>query len=419
MKKFSTSFLLIFIICQYALPQIVLKGKVVNAESQKPVPAVSVYLSNTSLGTFSNEQGLFFLKNIPSGKFKLIATCVGFATWSAWVNTREWKDSLVISLKPTTLELEGVEVIAPDPNGWVKWGKLFRDIFLGTTPHSVDCHLDNPEVLRFRLNADNTLTVSATKPIVIKNYWLGYRINYELEEFEYDFQTGVVHYQGYAFFSDLSLIHPAKAAKYQQERLKAYRGSLLHFMRAFYINQLEPEGFEIRSLTKIYNPEKRRAKKMLELVESSKDENAEQNKAVLATDDYGMTLRSHLNADSIKYFKKALLLPDSILSNQLLLADSIGFAVDSSTAAMYSSDSLQIAYKLDRAPAKYKAISKTYKTDSFQVSQFVFVPNKAVSIVSSGNYYSSDDLKITGYWAWWGNMTTKLPYDYAPSSPRE
>ncbi len=307
----------------------------------------------------------------------------------------------------------------PDPNGWTKWGKLFRDIFLGTTPHSVDCHLDNPEVIKFRLNADNTLTVSAAKPIVIKNYWLGYRIHYELEEFEYNFATGIVHYQGSALFSDLSLEHPAKAEKYQQERWKAYQGSLLHFMRAFYVNKLESEGFEIRSLAKIYNPEKRRAKKNLEVVENAKNENALETKAVEETDAFGMTVRSHWNADSIRFFKKLLLEPDSVVSNQLILADSIGFAVDSATAAMFSADSLQIAYKLNRAPAKYKAISRNYKTDSFQVSQFVFGHNKAISIVGSGNYYSSDDLKITGYWAWWENMTTKLPYDYVPSSPRE
>ncbi len=404
---------------QDAFSQFVLRGKVLNADSQKPLPAVSVYLNNTSLGTLSDEQGLFSLNNIPRGKFRLIATSVGFETWSELVNPADSKGTILISLVPKSLQLGEVDVNPPDPNGWAKWGKLFRDIFLGTTPRSVDCYLDNPEVIKFRLNADNTLTVTATKPIVIKNYWLGYRIQYKLEDFEYDFNTGVVSYQGYALFSDLSLTHPAKAARYEQERAKAYQGSLMEFMRAFYVNQLQAGGFEIRSLKKIYNPEKQRAKKMLEEIEKYKASSVASDSTLEPTDEFGMTLRSHFNADSIRNFKKQMLEPDSVVSNQLIDADSVGFAVDSSTAAMYSPDSLQIAYELKMEPAKYKAISKKYKEERFQISQFVFGHQKAVLILNSGYYYSPEDLKITGYWAWWENMATKLPYDYVPSNPRE
>jgi hypothetical protein len=412
-------FYFIFVCCPCAFPQAVFRGKVIDAGSQKPLSAVSVYLNNTSLGTVSDEQGLFYLKNIPRGKFKLVATCVGFETWVEMVNPGEFAGTYIISMKPKSFQLEGVEVMPPDPDGWKKWGKLFKDIFIGTTPNSVDCHLDNPEVIKFRLNADNTLTVSASNPIVIKNYWLGYRITYLLEKFELDFRSGFVNYKGYALFKDLSEDHPTKAVKYRQERLKAYKGSLLHFMRTFFVNQLGPEGFEMRSLAKMYNPEKLRAKKMLRQFENPKDSGSAGGDMGKTNDESGMFLSPRMYADSIRYFKKVMLQPDSVTSKQLISADSVGFAVDSSTAAMYFPDSLQIAYLLEIAPSKYKAISRKYKYDSFQISQFVFPNKKAISILVSGYYYSPDDLKITGYWAWWENMTTKLPYDYSPSSPTE
>ncbi|UAM98250.1 TonB-dependent receptor [Polaribacter litorisediminis] len=42
------------------------------------IPFVNVYLQNTSLGTATNENGFFELKNIPNGKYILILSSVGF-----------------------------------------------------------------------------------------------------------------------------------------------------------------------------------------------------------------------------------------------------------------------------------------------------------------------------------------------------
>ncbi len=246
--------------CQTAFSQSAMEGTVMASDTKKPLPAVSVYLNNTSIGTITNSKGIFILRNIPSEKFKLIASSIGYETYAEMIDPKKISGDIVITLNPKPEQLDKVVLVPDDPNGWKKWGKLFTDLFIGTNSNSNQCHIENPEVIRLRMNPDNTLTAFAREPLVIMNYALGYEIKYKLEEFEFDFNTKVVSYNGYAFFKDLGLSNKKKEMKYEQERKETYLGSLLHFMRTYFINKLDTQGFEMRNLGNISNPEKDRAK---------------------------------------------------------------------------------------------------------------------------------------------------------------
>jgi hypothetical protein len=401
----------IFLSCQCVFPQASIKGRVISGGTGKPLPSVSVYLNNTTKGAVTNEYGLFAIDRITPGKFRLVASCIGYETYVKFISPRDLSEDLIITLKPKPEQLKDVNVRPFDPNGWEKFGKLFTQIFIGTNPNSYKCQLKNPDVLKFRLNDDNTLTVVASEPIQIRNNALGYEMNYKLEEFEYDFTSKVITYNGYALFKDMSLAHPNKALKWLSERSDTYEISLLHFMRAFFVNELVPEGFEMRSLAKISNPDKERAKKMFSI---HKDSVIKRTIDTVYEIKLGAISTTVHTADSTSYYKQMLLQPDTVISRQIVLADSLGFAADSSTAGLYFPDSLEISYRLKDVPNEYKKLSKSHKNDSFPVSQFVFLNKKPVFVLSSGYYYGPYDLKITGFWAWWETMSTLLPYDYIP-----
>src|ERR1700750_1457602 len=81
---------LCFLFCSpVAFPQNVLKGHVISEDTHKPIASVSVYLNNTSIGTITNDEGLFVLKSIPQGKFNLVATSVGFETYTSLLDLHE------------------------------------------------------------------------------------------------------------------------------------------------------------------------------------------------------------------------------------------------------------------------------------------------------------------------------------------
>lgn len=404
---------------QFATAQITLQGKILNDQTGNPLPSVSVYLNSTSLGTVTDEQGRFTINNIPYGKFRLVVSSVGFETYIKLIDPRQIGDKITISLKPKTEELKGFEVRPPEPDGWARWGKLFTDIFIGTTFNSRNCQLENPEVIKFRLIGDNTLVVNATEPLRIHNEALGYNIQYKMEEFEYDFSTKIVSYNGYAFFKDLSLTYPKKAKRWKENRLETYNGSLLHFMRTFFVNRLDDAGFEMRSLATISNPEKDRAKMLFRLHRDSLIIDTVSIKAEFLAGSPGggpSAVARHVEyTDSTVYYKKVLKQADSVISHQIVIADSIGSAADSSTAAFYFPDSLEVSYKLGRIPSAYKILSRSHKKETYPVSQFVFVNRKSVYVLNNGYYYGPHDLKITGYWAWSENLSSLLPFNYSPS----
>jgi hypothetical protein len=411
-------FTLLFLSCFFgAFSQAILKGKVISEETKKPLASVSVYLNNTSLGSVSSEDGVFIIRGIPSGKFRLVASCVGFETYVNLIDPRTVGMDLVISLKPKTEELQGFSVTPPEPDGWKKWGKLFTELFIGDTPGSNDCKLTNPEAIKFRMNADNTLTAYAKEPLQIMNFSLGYEIKYKLEEFQYDFNIKMVNYSGYAFFTDMGVQHPNRARRYDDARLETYKGSLLHFKRAFFANELDAQGFELRSLGNISNPEKDRAKRVLSLHHNGQVVDTIDSQIGYEIGPTGtiQNLRTtpHI-VDSTDYFKKMMLEPDSVISHQLISSDSIGFAADSTVAGMYFKDSLEVSYKFKTIPDRYRHLNKDHKHETFPVSQFVFVNRRPVYILNSGYHYKPYDLKITGYWAWSENISTLLPFDYRP-----
>jgi len=415
----SFYYILLFLnLCQTAFSQSVLKGTVMAADTKKPLPAVSVYLNNTSIGNTTNDKGFFILRNIPSEKFKLIASSIGYETYAEMIDPKKISGDFVITLNPKPEQLDKVILVPDDPNGWKKWGSLFTDLFIGTNSNSKQCHIENPEVIRLRMNPDNTLTAFAREPLRIMNYALGYEIRYKLEEFEFDLNTKVISYNGYAFFKDLGLSNKNKEIKYEQERKETYQGSLMHFMRTYFINKLDTQGFEMRNLGKISNPEKDRAKYLFSLHKDSIILDTVINEVFFipaGCPNCVPQVQKNMKAlDSTDYFRKKLLEPDSVISHQVVLADSIGFAEDSATAGMYFKDSLEVSYKLKPVPNKYRVLSKEHKKESYPVSQFVFINRKPVYISANGYYYGPHDLKITGFWAWWETMSTMLPYDYSP-----
>lgn len=411
-------FTLFFLICCFgAYSQTVLKGKVISEETQKPLASVSVYLNNTSLGTITNEDGVFIIRGVPSGKSRLVASSVGFETYVSMIDPRSVGKDFVISLKPKAEELQGLSVTPPEPDGWKKWGKLFTELFIGDTPGSNDCKLTNPEVIKFRKNSDNTLTAYAKEPLQIVNYNLGYEIKYKLEEFQYDFNIKLVNYSGYAFFTDMGLKHPNRVRRYNEARLETYKGSLLHFKRAFFANELDAQGFELRNLGNISNPEKDRAKRLFAINKNAPVIDTADSQVGFEIDIYGhpVHLRTTTHTiDSTDYFRKKLLEPDSVISHEIISSDSIGFAADSTVAGMYFKDSLEVTYKFKDIPERYRHLNKDHKNETFPVSEFVFVNRRPVYILNSGYHYKPYDLKITGYWAWSENISTLLPFDYRP-----
>ena len=382
--------------------QKVLKGSIIEQETNKPVPAASVYLNNTSIGTTTNGQGYFELE-VPPGKFDLIVSSIGFETFIQTITTSTTIEPITIKLQAKVKALQEVVVEPFLKDGWEKWGRFFTEHFIGTSAFAADCRIKNIQAIKFRHSKkDDALTAIALEPLIIENKALGYTIRYQLENFTYQFKNHYVYYQGYPFFEPMKG-SAARQKRWNKNRQEAYEGSMLHFMRSLYRNKIAEEGYTMNRLKKVTNTEKQRVKELYK-------------KTTRTVQSGSATLRINSgvsnNPDSSQYYSTVMRQPDAfdVMSKTQLVGDSVAFAIDSTTAGLSFDDYLLIVYKKKPAPLEYQKLYPD--AGKAMVSQITLLNNQLIAIEANGAYYHPADLLSLGYWSWSEKMANMLPFDY-------
>ena len=117
-----------FIAAQPAIAQNVLRGKVTDGNNGADIPAVSIYINNSSKGTSTNTKGEYLLSNITVVPFDLVATCIGYETFSVTITGANLLEPFNIKLKQKSAELQAVIIQRYEKDGWNKWGKTLQEI---------------------------------------------------------------------------------------------------------------------------------------------------------------------------------------------------------------------------------------------------------------------------------------------------
>ena len=335
-------------------------GKVTDAATGSPMQAASVFAQNTTMGTATDAEGNFTL-TLPTGGYDLIITFTGFETISRRISTVDGEDkNIVIAIKRKENSMEDVVIKASNEvkDGWEKYGSFFIENFLGKTDNSKLCTITNKEVLKFYFyKKRNRLKVLATAPIEIENMALGYKLKYALDSFTHEYGTEAGIYTGYPFFEEKQPADDAQKVMWQANRLTAYKGSMLHFMRSVYNRSLKEEGFEIQFVAKT----------------------GDRETAVKLPDFYGALNYNKEDSTQMVY----------IIPNQ------------PDVAILYSKEEPAPGYNLlnDDQPKKY------------QQSVITIANKEPVAIEQNGYYFDQNDITITGYWTW-DKVADLVPYEY-------
>ncbi len=335
-------------------------GKVLQGDTKAPMQSASVQAQHTTIGTATDTEGNFTIY-LPEGGYELAFSFTGYQTESRRVSSSDGnQQTLIVELKPREKELEAVAVVASNEvkDGWEKYGSFFKDAFIGKTANSAHCHLLNPSVLKFYFSKKrNRLKVLSEEPLQIENKALGYTIRYTLDSFVHEYQSGISQYTGFPMFEELRSDDPAQVKAWKEARSKAYRGSILHFMRSVYQQRLTEEGFEIQFLISVNNR------------------------------DTAIRLKNYYGA--MNYKKDDSTQTVSVRPNQLQVA---------------------VIY-IDEPPApEYRAINPEAPED-FQFSVLNFQPGDQLFIEKNGFYFEQPDITIRDYWTW-DKLADMLPYDY-------
>lgn len=230
----------------------IITGAITSAETNKPLPRASVFLSNSSVGSASAEDGKFSLNYIRPGQYTLTVTILGYEDYSKSILVGREPIKIDIQLTPKPMMLKEVTIISAAD--WKKNYEAFRKSFIGTDENAKNCVVINPHVLNLQFNrTKQTLEASADEFLVVENKALGYRVKFLLKDFIEDRLANIVAYGGERLFEEL----PGNAAqkkKWHEKREEAYYGSAMHFFRSLYTNKLSEDGFIMYHLNRQINP---------------------------------------------------------------------------------------------------------------------------------------------------------------------
>jgi hypothetical protein len=336
--------------------QITISGKIIDSATREPLAGASIFAQNTTSGTVSNKDGLFSL-TLKSGGYELVFSFTGYLSQQLQVTDN--KDLTVeISMLKEDKTLGEVVIQSSNevPDGWEKYGDFFLNNFIGSTPNSKKCAIQNKDVVKFfYYRRSDKLKVLATEPLIISNDALGYDLRYQLDSFVYYYKTDISSYRGTCFFSERTGSGPQELA-WKTSRKKAYLGSRMQFMRSLYDSTLTKDGFTISLL----------------------DE-----------------------TDKTKFNRLA----NPLASDFYSLNDSLD------QVELYYPDKISIAYIKAVPDDEYLKQHKLPMNLGIQVSYVEILD--PIAVKQNGYYFDQSKWINQGYWGW-KNIADLLPYDYLP-----
>ncbi|MEO7984814.1 MAG: carboxypeptidase-like regulatory domain-containing protein [Bacteroidota bacterium] len=350
-------FVLLFLLSGFSFigkAQFVVTGSVLDSATREPLTPASVFCQNTTLGTVTNKQGNFSI-SLKSGGYDLIFSYTGYQTQTIRVTENNSLEVLMVKEEKSLGEviLKNTYEVA---DGWQKYGDFFTRNFIGSTPNADQCVLTNPEVLKFYFyKRSNRLKVMATDALQIVNKALGYNLRYQLDSFVYFYNTNINSYRGYCLYTEMEGDESQKKL-WTVNRVKAYQGSKLQFMRSYYDSTVLEDGW------------------IIDLLDENNDKKFNKVKNVYDTLYYG-ALDSTMQVEiwyprkiSVTYTKKS---PEPEYLKKMGLPKSVPY------------------------PISYIDLKET------------------IAITQNGYYYDQKDWVNQGYWSW-KNVADLLPYDYVP-----
>jgi hypothetical protein len=330
-------------------------GRVLDDSTGTPIAKVNVFIANSTMGSPTDEKGIFTIRNVPLGTHELIASIIGYAFHSRFIRLTDTTQALIeIRLRPKALELAPMDVVGADPVEWKRDLARFVELFFGKGANSGKCRILNPEVLTFSTDWSQTFEARASQPLRIENRGLGYEVDLRL--FTFSQGSKWLTYAWRASFREMSGADDDQREEWQDSRLKAYKGSLRHFFQSLVNGRSQKEGFSIYTST---NP--------------------------------------RLGADRVRW---------SVNEDEILLP---GFSQNEKVLRFH--DYLEVEF--ESGPATVWRNPRGIASSSSSQISWLQLARESVTINSMGEYVEPYSLNVTGEWTR-QRIADALPIDYVP-----
>lgn len=215
-----------------------IRVKVLDAETDQPIPYANVYINQTTIGGYTDDQGEVEVKRIPFGKHLLIISELGHKMLQR--NLTINGDRLYLTVKLLPRVLDGVTVRARRDDKWHRQLARFERLFFGSDRYQ-DCTIKNSWALEFK-NLQGDFVAEADEPLQIENRFLGYNLDFHITRCFFNATnftiTGIVRFE--EMQGDDALMD-----QWKKNREQAYVGSPQHFLKAVIGGTATNRGYDL------------------------------------------------------------------------------------------------------------------------------------------------------------------------------
>lgn len=222
-----------------------LVGTVKSAQTGLPLADVHVYLSGSSHGGATDQQGKFSFKTSLTGSQVLVASSIGYKAQNQRVLVGNSSSQIIVfQLEESIYEMAEIHVTGSNKK-WEEQYKDFERFFLGDDSFAESVYIENPEVLNFEPGENSSeLIAEAREPLVIRNESLGYHMEVELKQVQFNTRDNTGLYTVYPVFSFLKSTDGEATESWKKNREEAYKGSARHFFKSLYHDRIRSNDFD-------------------------------------------------------------------------------------------------------------------------------------------------------------------------------
>lgn len=216
----------------------VVRGYVLDATNHDTISYASVFFEGTFKGTNTDAHGYFTIDLAGKPFIPLTVSAIGY--YSREISEYSPAIPVTVYLSPKVYAFKEVIVNAHGSKKQRKKDmRIFREVFLGTTPNALRCIILNENDVVFNSGShSDTLRAFAYNPITVRNPNLGYTVTYYLDKFEFNRRTTDYYIKGVISFNE-DLVNALNRNQVENRRFRAYNGSIPHFFKSLWSGNLE------------------------------------------------------------------------------------------------------------------------------------------------------------------------------------
>ncbi len=365
-----------------------ISGVVLDSLSKSSLPFANVFINNTAYGTITDNSGKFRLSNLTPGTYELVISFVGYKSFSGFLNLTPGIGELnlgTIQLTPSVEELGTIEVNGDRDKDWEKKFKKFTDVFLGKSKNSKLCVIENPWVLDFYEDNDQSgFFAKVSAPISVINKALGYRIHYHLKSFWYN--DGEYRINGNVRFEEMNAETKDQTLVWRMNRIVTYKNSFNHLFKSILDQKTQQEGY------KFYEIHKNSFSDEIEIEKIKKPDSIKIIESNEHKGEFRVFLKGTIQIEQRD--KKALRVSRIHLTTNYASVNRNGFVLNSEAL------SVEGAYSDDRIPELLPInydINSSIANEKIDTDSFLKFQEKLYLHTDKPHYYPGETIWFKGY----------------------